>query len=136
MSLDYTDTWVARGTSTSLASAGTTTQVWGYLFSKSYTYKVLHAVIRVRVAASNATGNTFKVQLSASDGTFTSGTTDLVSFDIAATAAAGMLEQRVSDALTDVTANGTRCVRIIHVPGANDANLSYDWEVTCGPVGY
>lgn len=136
MCTDYTDTTVKSGTSASLAAAGTTTQVWGYIFSKTYDYKVLHAMVRVRVAASNATGNTFKVQLSDSAGAFASGTTDLVSFDIAATAAAGMLEQRVSDANTEVTANTTRCVRVIHVPGANDANLSYDWEVTHTAIGY
>lgn len=135
MSTDYCDSHLKSGTSSSLAAAGTTTQVWGYIFSKSYNYKITHGQVRVRVQASNATGNTFKVQLSDSDGAFASGTTDLVSFDIAATAANAMLEQRVTDANTDVVANGTRCVRIIHVPGANDANLSYDWEVTHTGVG-
>lgn len=136
MSMDYTDTFVLKGNVPQSLVANATTLIPGsYLFSKSFNFKVLHAQVRVNVAGASAT-QSFQVQLSAADGTFTSNTVLATITITSSDAATTLIEARVADASTDVIANGTRCVRCVHVATSTDATLNYDFEVTCTAVGY
>lgn len=135
MSMDYTDTITVCGRVPRDGAVANGTVLLDTIFSKSYNFKVLHAQVRINVVGASAT-QSFQVQLSAADGTFTSNTVLATITITSSHAATTMLEARVADASTDVIANGTRLVRLVHVATSTDATLDYSYEVTCSSPGY
>jgi hypothetical protein len=130
MSLDYgTGKLAASGTLLHGSIVNGTYDPSKFVWSKDFDFLVLMANIRIRAAATTASGNSLQVQLSAADGTFTVNTVLLTVPIVSTNLAAAQLSGRVPDNLALVTHNGTRCVRIVHVAGATDATLDYDWEV-------
>lgn len=135
MSMDYTDTQVITGRVPRNGAVANGTVLLDTIFSKSYNFKITHAQVRINVVAASAT-QTFLVQLSAADGTFSSPTTLATITITSSHAATTMLEARIADGSTDVIANGTRCVRLVHVATSTDATLDYSYQVEFTGVGH
>lgn len=135
MSMDYTDTQLIHGRVPRNGAVANGTVLLDTIFSKSYNFKVTHAQVRINVVAASAT-QSFQVQLSAADGTFTSNTVLATITITSSHAATTMLEARIADASTDVIANGTRLVRLVHVATSTDATLDYSYEVEIAAVGH
>lgn len=131
MSIDYTDTWVAKGSLTT-APAGAQTDVLGYIWSKTYNFKILHANLLFTGTPANS-NTTFKIQKGdATLGSFT----DVATYAITASNTIGTTaEVRVADASTDATLGLGYRFAAITVTGAN-AGLKFEAAVTCTAVGY
>jgi hypothetical protein len=127
MSLDYSQSITRDGLVIQSQVVNGTTKLGQYIFSRSFNFKVLHAQVRINVAATTSLGS-FQVQVS--DATGVAGFTSMVTIPILSTNGVGSMLEGRPTTNGEVTANGLRCARIAHVSTATDATLNYDYEVT------
>lgn len=129
MSLDYGNTHYRYGNVPQSTVANGTVKVGQYIFSKSFNIKALHAQVRLNTATILPT-QSFRVQASDSAGLAGGTWTDVLTITMSSGSVAGtQYEHRATSSAAEITANGLRCFRMVHVAVSTDATVDYDYEV-------